>query len=118
MMMQMIRIVGMIGLDDGRRMIGLDDGRMHHRLYHSGQHHRLDDVMRHSMHHSGALMRDCRGQMHYLGHMQWLHVVMNQWILRIMMMMAMQVARTCRGQCAQQQQREELGEASGGTVTE
>lgn len=61
MMMQMIWIIGIgIGLDNRCRMIGLNDGRMHHCLHHGGQHHRLDDVMRHRVHHRGALMRHSR----------------------------------------------------------
>lgn len=61
MMMQMIWIIGIgIGLDNRCWMIGLNDGRMHHCLHHGGQHHRLDDVMRHRVHHRGALMRHSR----------------------------------------------------------
>lgn len=109
MMMEVIGIVG-IGLDDGRWMIGLDDGWMHHSFHHSRQHHGLDDVMRHTVHHRGALVRHGRRHMHDLGHMQRLDVVVRgiQRILRIMVVVAMQVARTGSGQGAQRKHRKQL----------
>lgn len=95
MMMQMEGIVGVVGLDDGRRMISLDDGRMYHCLHHSGQQDRLDYVVRHTVHHRGALVGDSGGQMV----VQWFHMVV-VWIvrdLRIVMVVAMQETRTsCR----------------------
>jgi len=94
MVVQMERIVRMVGLDDGRRMVGFDDGRMHHCLHHGGQQHWLDDVVRHTVHHRGALMGN-GGQVV----VQWLHMVVVRIVgnLRIVMVVAVQETRTsCR----------------------
>jgi len=96
MMMQVIWIEGMISLDNWCWMIGLYDWWMHHSFHHSWQHHWLDNVMRYTVHHRGALMRDGSRHMYDFGHMKWLNVV-QEWILRIVVVVAMEIARTCSG---------------------
>lgn len=113
MMVQVEGIVRMIGLDDRRRMIGLDNGRMHHRLHHCGQDHGLDDVMRDTVHHRWALVGDGGRQVDDLGHVQRLHMMMVvriKWVLRIVVMVAVQEARTCRRQGADGEQWQYLGD--------
>lgn len=104
--MKMEGIIGMVGLDDGRRVVGLDNGWVHHRFDHGGQHHWLDDVVRHTMHYGRALVGNGGRQMDNLGHMQRLDmvVVRVQGVLRIVVVVAVQETRTSRGQGAQGEQ--------------
>lgn len=105
-------IIGMVGLDDGRRVVGLDNGRVHHRLDHRRQHHRLDDVVRHTVHYRRALVGNGGRQMDDFGHMQWLDmvVVRVQGVLRIVVVVAVQETRTGRRQGAQGEQSQYLKE--------
>jgi len=89
-----VEVVVVVQMERIVRMVGLDDGGMHHCLHHGGQQHRLDDVVRHTVHHRGALMGN-GGQVV----VQWLHMVVVRIVgnLRIVMVVAVQETRTsCR----------------------